>query len=592
LLPRVYLSCGAFLLLPYHRQLWEHRRAFGSLALSRQLRYKTAAMNQLPTTVVTAKPETIAGKDAFDRLTFLGWRSGLAATIAGLATSFFLFGYALIYWRNADMDFMVIYNALVLNDGKPQLFFDHTAYITILSVKLWYQLLQALGLLHAWSLAAIPAAADVPAFEAAMTSAVRAGRLLAFLTATGCVLAFAALARHIVRDWRVAMFATLAFAFSGGLSVHARILRSELLAAAAVILALMILIAIGRRAGIARPLGLMAAAALCVLGLENKVQAILLIGALPLLILPFGSAESASVPFWRNTPLSWLSAGVAAVAALCAAWAAWPVIAIGFDPALLNAAHFQPLLLGRFGIYQPGLLLLIGSFMIVFAAIWNVSAAETLASMFSIVAGALLALLALNLEYNANNVIAVFNPLERMLTFADATTSDAANGADLTRIFLLLLEGVGSVLARYSFVLHTSPRPTVFLTWLILPGILYAWRRGKKKTSIQALVLVIAAIGIDALGVRRGLKAEYFIFTDPLIILAGAILLDCLPNLRFHKWTYPVAIALCALHIGLGQAEPIKYAFMRRGPEGVCQWRGHYLPLLQLPWCSFATVRP
>ena len=55
---------------------------------------------------------------------------------AGLAVSFFLFGYALIYWRNADMDFMVIYNALALNDGKPQLFFDHTAYLTILSVKL------------------------------------------------------------------------------------------------------------------------------------------------------------------------------------------------------------------------------------------------------------------------------------------------------------------------------------------------------------------------------------------------------------------------------------------------------------------------
>ena len=47
---------------------------------------------------------------------------------------------------------MVIYNALVLNDGKPQLFFDHTAYITILSVKLWFQLLHALGLLDAWSL--------------------------------------------------------------------------------------------------------------------------------------------------------------------------------------------------------------------------------------------------------------------------------------------------------------------------------------------------------------------------------------------------------------------------------------------------------
>ena len=79
------------------------------------------------------------------------------------------------------------------------------------------------------------------------------------------------------------------------------------MAACPVIFALLILIAAGRRAGVARPLGMAAAAALCVLGLENKVQAILLIGALPLLILPFGSAASASVAFWRDTPWRWLA---------------------------------------------------------------------------------------------------------------------------------------------------------------------------------------------------------------------------------------------------------------------------------------------
>ena len=92
--------------------------------------------------------------------------------------------------------------------------------------------------------------------------------------------------------------------------------------------------------------------------------------------------------------------------------------------------------------------------------------------MFAMAAGASIALLLLDLAYNANNVIAVFNPLEKMLTFADASTSNAANGS-LVRfavIFLLLLQGLGEVLARYSFVLHTSPRPTVFLIWLIAPG--------------------------------------------------------------------------------------------------------------------------
>ena len=173
------------------------------------------------------------------------------------------------------------------------------------------------------------------------------------------------------------------------------------------------------------------------LGLENKVQAILLIGALPLLILPFGSAASASVAFWRDMRdrAGWPRC-VAAIAAMAAAWAAWPLIATGFDRALLDAAQFHPLLLGRFGIYQAALLVLIGGCMIAYAAIWRVSAAETLASMFAIAAGASIALLVLDLEYNTSNVIAVFNPLEKMLTFADAGTADAANGSSLSGILL------------------------------------------------------------------------------------------------------------------------------------------------------------
>jgi hypothetical protein len=226
-------------------------------------------MNEFPAPAATTVPPVTAVKDAFDRLNFLGWRWGLTAVAAGLATSFFLFGYALVYWRNADMDFMVIYNALALNDGKPQLFFDHTAYITILSVKYWFQLLHGLGLLDAWTLSAIPLATDVAGFGAAMTSAVRAGRLLALLTATGCVLMFAVLIRRVVHDWRIAMMAIFAFAFSGGVAVHSRILRSELAAACPVVFALLILIAAGRRGTVARPLALAAAAALCVRSREQ-----------------------------------------------------------------------------------------------------------------------------------------------------------------------------------------------------------------------------------------------------------------------------------------------------------------------------------
>jgi hypothetical protein len=528
-----------------------------------------------------------AGSDALAPLTFLGWPLGLAAIVTSISASFFLFGYALAYWRNADMDFMVIYSALALNDGKPQQFLDHTGYLTIVSVKVWLEMLHGLGLLKVWSLSTMPPASDPVAFDAAMTSVIRAGRLLAWIVATGCVLIFAGLIRAIVRDWRLALIATFALAFSGGLAVHERIMRTELLAACFVIFALMILIIIGRRASFARPLWMALAAALCVFGLENKVQAILLIAVLPLLALPFGGPESASVVFWRNCRAAFALAFVSAIAAAAAIWTAWPLIATGFDRTLLDAA-FRPLLLGRFGVYQAALLFLVGACMLAYAAIWRISTAETFASIAAVAAGAAIALLALDLDYNASNVIAVFNPVEKMLKFVDAGTAAAANQSSLGAILNLLLDGIASVAARYSFVLHSSPRPTVFLTWLIVPGIVYAWMRGEKQAAIQAFLLLMAAVGIDALGVRRGLKSEYFIFTDPLIILAGALLLERLPDLRLHKWAFPIALVLFALQIVISQAEPIKYAFMRRGPESVCEWNQHYLPLMRLPWCPAA----
>jgi len=262
-----------------------------------------------------------------------------------------------------------------------------------------------------------------------------------------------------------------------------------------------------------------------------------------------------------------------------------PLIATGLDRALLDAAGFHPLLFGHFGIYQIALLLLIGACMLAYAVMWRISAAETLTSMAAVAAGSSLALLALNLDYNSGNVIAVLNPLEKMLTFADAGAVTAAHHQSIGEIIRLLLDGIVSVAARYSFVLHPSPRPTVFLVWLVVPGIVYAWLRGERQAAIQAFLLLMAAVGIDALGIRRGLKSEYFILTDPLIILAGALLLDRLADLRFHKWAFPIAVVLFALQIVVGQAEPIKYAFMRRGPESICEWNRYYMPLMPVPWC-------
>jgi hypothetical protein len=63
------------------------------------------------------QPDSSDRPDAYRRLSPFGWNGGLLLNVALLAASFFLAGYFIVYWRNADMDFIVVYNVFLLNDG-------------------------------------------------------------------------------------------------------------------------------------------------------------------------------------------------------------------------------------------------------------------------------------------------------------------------------------------------------------------------------------------------------------------------------------------------------------------------------------------
>lgn len=523
--------------------------------------------------------------DALARLTPFGWSGGLFVIIATLTLSFLLLGYFLIYWRTADMDFMVVYSALVMNGGRPQEFFDHPSYYTILSVKTWFEFLHTLGLVKVHTIADVPA--DPAGFDAAMTSVIRAARIVAWLTATATVLIFAALMRAIVRDWRVALLAAYAFAFSGGMAFHIRVLRSEMIAAAFTVFALMTLILAARRATIWRPLAVGGASLLCMLAIENKISAVLVVAALPVLALTFGTKDSPSAGLWRNTPLAWSIALVTAVVAALLAFAAAPLVITGLDPATVARSGMHPFLAGRYGIYQSALLIFTLLCMIAFAGLWKISLAETLTSIFAVIAGIALGLLALDIAYNVNDVTTVINPVERMLMYAalPGTEGGTPGSGALVKIILM---NMGGILARYSYIFAASPRPAVFLIWLIVPGIGCAWWKGERQTALQAALLMLTAFGVDTLGNQRGLglPASYYVFTDPLIILAGALLLVRMTDLRFMKWAYPIGAMLLVVHFVYSQAEPVKRAFSKRGNEEICGWNRSMVPLLPIPWCA------
>src|ERR1035441_10862500 len=89
----------------------------------------------------------------------------------------------------------------------------------------------------------------------------------------GFVVAFSYLLRALLRDWRVAALGGFLLAFSGGMAMEMRIMRTELLAAAFFTSALLMLIIVAKRGERWwRPAAVGFASLLITLAMLNKIQ--------------------------------------------------------------------------------------------------------------------------------------------------------------------------------------------------------------------------------------------------------------------------------------------------------------------------------
>src|SRR5665213_2562875 len=117
----------------------------------------------------------------FQRLVLFNWGGGFLVVCAGMLASFLIAGFWYPYWRIADMDFWIVYNAFLLNTPLPQEYFDHPGYLSILLLSYWLRALHGLGIVHVVSLATLPPLSDTAGFTQAWTGATRAGRVLSLI---------------------------------------------------------------------------------------------------------------------------------------------------------------------------------------------------------------------------------------------------------------------------------------------------------------------------------------------------------------------------------------------------------------------------
>ena len=395
-------------------------------------------------------------------LIFLGWRGAIIAILAGLVASFLSAGYWYPYWRLADMDLMMAYQGVLVNSGHPQDFFDHPGHLSIILTSAWFGLFYKLGLVDVLTLAQIPPAADAAAFDRVWTQIVHAGRLLSLTLAGIFTVTFGLLMRRIIREWQIAVLATFCLAFSGGLMMNARTLRTDMIAAGLVTISfLLVLVAARSPRSNMRPLLVGLAAMLVTLGIVNKVHALFLACAMIPVMPLFGMMSDPAQAFWRSQKGMIACVALAVVAAALLA-AVSPIVLLG-----LSTPQNVPPPFGARGFYQAMVVALIAVTVIVHAGIWRVPAVETIATLLAIAGGIALGLLALEVLYHPRNVGIVLNPIEHMFGWAGNSDPKLRESRSVLSLQLLYSFGGGilEVIARRTFVLHSSGRPSIVIDW-------------------------------------------------------------------------------------------------------------------------------
>jgi hypothetical protein len=517
-----------------------------------------------------------------------GWTAALLALAAGMALSLLLFGLWMPYWRVADQDLILAYQGLLLNDGRAQEYFDHTGYLYHLVLAAWYHLLHGIDLLPVHALSELPPASDVPAFDRAWQHLIEAGRVLSLILGVLFAWVYAVLVRRLVGDWRIAVMAAIALAYSGGIAMHIRIMRTELLSAGLVTSALLLVLVAARTSGLRR-LGPIAIAGLCAsLAIVTKVQALLPALAIPLIALAFVQAPApGDAGRGPSVAARWATAAVAAAVAIAVAWPAVALLRQG-TAALPSVAAYRPLGGGLSGVYQWLIALWVVGAMATYAVVWRARLPDALAAMAALALGIGLGLLSLDIRYQVQNVIAVANPAEHMFAFAASGASPLTNEPQmLTGAFALaLVKGVVKTLAMHSFVFSPSARPTLLLEWFAIAGAIVLWRRGERTLPLQVGLLIAIVWGLDTVFSLRGLQTPYFAYTDPLLILAAALVLAHLPDLRTQRWAHNAALCLLVVYVVWAHLEPAKTALLRRAaPQEACVWLPAHIPRVVFPFC-------
>lgn len=515
--------------------------------------------------------------------------TALSLLCLGVAVSFAVAGFTTAYYTKAASDMVSVYEALLFNAGLPPEFLVYPGLVDRVGLGLWFAVLHTLGLAPIWRIEQMPSGGDLKAFEGAWQSLVETARVYSLVTGLAGACGFAFMVRAWLGDWRIACLAAVAWAFSSGNALAIRILRPEMLTAALVFFALLLVLISARdgrsdlRFGALFTAGLLVAVAIL-----DKVQAVIP----ALTILPLALAFGPDAPRGRAdaSQTSWMLAGGLVIAAAVALWPAAAILAKGVaQMATETATPYRELSGGLSGKYQIIVAAGIAGAMTAYGAIWRLPAAETLAGIAAVGLGLALGFDLMYLNSSSSALTAVANPLEHLQSVAEGDGDGLlSKGAGV--IGLKIADAVKNALGVHTFLKPTH-RPTLIIEWLSVAAAVAAWRRGERLPALQIALLIGSAIGQDALFSLRQVKTYYLPYSDTPIIMAGALALTHYAHLLTQPRVERLTAAVLAVYVIWGHATLARATLYGQHDRGkVCGIVTLFTSRISYPYCRGKTL--
>ena len=517
-------------------------------------------------------------------------RVAITLMLAGMALSFLVIGYRSPYWNRAASDIVSAYEGLLYNQGLPQEFLAYPAVLSGQLLGLWYRLLHTVGLLSVDRLSDLPARPSIAQADVIWQSLVGWARVYSLLLGALYAVAFTCMIQRLTGVWQIAALAGFALAFSSGIALEYRIIRSELLSSALIVTAILATILAPRERDENRQLAWLAVAGFCTaLGFIEKVQALMPAMAIPLIGLPFAPAapgrDAATTP--EQNAQDWRKAAVIAALAIGFLIPALRLMLWGMRALATDAYMPYPVLGGHLsGVYQWLIGLWIAGAMIAYGWLWRVRPAHTAAGLAAVAFGIAVGLCVLFLRHQPEVLVAVANPLEHLQAHAGAPDAGLAAGS-LLGVIGKALGSIGTALAIHTFVFYPSHRPTLIVEWLAIAAAVVLWQRGDRQRCLQIAVLLATAFALDGLFTLRQYKVFYLPFTDPLIVIAGAIAAVPFLGLLLEARVQRITMVVLALYIAWGNAQPVRIVYGESEKLGkICGVVAQFTKRISWPHCK------